>query len=228
LEEGVHLQGRLTRRLALLGPDGAVVAESAAVEPIDARVRGVAAMADAGGGRGPLVALTRINRFPATPVRFTDSTGHAHVLSFERGAAGEPPRAIEASIDGRVFARVQLDWQRTGRGFVLTHRGGVFFDRNGRAVAREDVTTDVPQVSTVTTSRLRSLAMNALMPRRLEAEEAWCFVEALYYAGASLAVAIGAFAIVETPWNLKLWGAEIAAIKVWDATLDDLLACLVA
>ena len=225
---GARVRGRLTRTIQVLGPEGAVRAESTTTAPFDAAVRdGTPELA------GPLVAVASASALRTAPYAFEDSAGHTHTIAFERGAAGEPPRVIRATIDGQAFANVELTWRHAGRGFVLARRTSAFFGGDGRTVAREDETAAVdqvvgPGVASRVSGGLRNLACRALLPARLEAATvaAECFSQILYYAGASLAVSIGVFAIAAEPWNLKLWAGEITAIGLWDTALDNMLNCL--
>jgi hypothetical protein len=224
--EGANVHGRLTRTFRQLGPGGAVRAESAVTEEFDAPVERGRARID----RGPLVALTAPKPVPGRPAAFTDSAGHRHEIEFEAGAPGEPLRGVRALIDGQQFAHVEFAWRRTGHGFVLAHRAATFFARDGSAVASEDISVDATEVASAESPKRRAASLAAILgavvlPAPLMAEMVDCFSANFYYMGASLGVAVGIVAVLGMPYNPKAWLGLIGAIKVWDATLEDAMAC---
>ncbi len=226
--EGARIQGRLTRSIQLLSSGGAARAESLPTESFDTRVQhGAAAVL----GHGALVALT-VRLEPARPLSFVDSAGHRHQLVFESGLDGEPPRAVQASLDGRMLARSEFEWQRSGHGFILRHRSTTVFARGGSPSVREDMSVEGERVAS-TGADIHTPATPAGQATLVHVAPAaqmlpFCYAEQIYYAFASLAVSVAWETLTRMPYDPKVWVAMGAAIKLWDGALTDLLNCWVS
>lgn len=233
IREGAGIHGRLTRTLRVLGPDGAVRAESTTTAAFDAQVVGGKAEAN---GEGPLLAIMGTRKAPRQPISFTDSAGHRHEIRFEGGDNGEPVRAARVTLDGRAFAHVDFTWRRQGHGSLLTQRSTTFYGPDGSPAAREDQTTDVQEVASVgvlergvvaLSTAVRAVALPTLLEAATVQSGGGCAGAWIEYAFASLGVAVAMTVVTEAWWLPISWSALGIAIGAWDKALDAVLPCMI-